>query len=208
MNGLLFDWSLYADYAEKKVLKKNTVLYRQGDKTNGFYYLKEGKVMISILRDDGYERIIDFVYPGTLIGEQTVNRTPSFTTATLMVDSTLYYFSIDQFERLIQKYPEASKQLIYSLIKKIRLLVNNNVILNAPVDIQIAHFLLNLYEKKGSCTIHLTRNSIAKYIGKSRVTVWSVLKEWTKEGTIEMSNREIVIKRLEKLKELTEKVLS
>jgi len=69
----LFNWSQYSSYAEEKTLKKNEVLFRQGDKIGGFYYLQAGKMIISILRQDGYERIIDFVYPGSLLGEQMVN---------------------------------------------------------------------------------------------------------------------------------------
>lgn len=197
----MFDWSLYSKYAEVKKLNKNKVLFRQGDSINGFYYLQEGKVMISVLRDDGYERIIDFVYSDSLFGEQLLNRTASFTTATLLTDATLYFFSTDQFERLTKEHPESSKQFSYSLIKKIRMLAQINTILNAPIDVQLAHYLLNLHEKNGNNTIHLTQKSIAQYIGKSRVSIWTVLKKWKSEGIIEITNQTFILNNVEKLKE-------
>src|SRR5699024_3912208 len=174
----LFDWSRYLGYAEEKKLKKNTVLFRQGDIVNGFYFLKEGKVKISVLREDGYERIIDFVFPGSLIGEQMINGNASFTSATLLTDSILYFFSKNQFELLGKENPDTIQEFGYSLIHKIRLLATINTILNAPIDVQLAHFLLNLYEKNADDTIELTQTSISNYIGKSRVSVWKVLKEW------------------------------
>lgn len=183
------------------------VLFRQGDIINGFYYLQNGKVMISVLRDDGYERIIDFVYSNSLIGEQLVNGTPSFTTATLLTDATLYFFSIDQFERLIKEHPESSKQFAYSLIKKIRMLAQVNTILNAPVDVQLAHYFLSLHEKNGNNTIHLTQKSIAQYIGKSRVSIWTVFKKWKSEGIIEITNQTFILKKVDKLKEKRGKLL-
>jgi|SRR5690625_2672079 len=200
VNGKMFDWSHYLIYAEIQKLKKETVLFRQGDKSNGFYFLQDGIIMISVLREDGYERIIDFVFPGSLSGEQMINNTASFTTATLMVDSTLYYFSKKQFTIMVKKYPEIAQQLSNSLINKVRLLANINAILNAPVDVQLAHFLLNLHEKKGIKSIELTRNTIAKYIGKSRVAIWKVLKEWQDEGIVEIKNQIFDLKNLDKLK--------
>lgn len=197
----MFDWSDYFAYAEKKVFPKHTVLYRQGEITNGFYYLEEGRVHISVLRDDGYERMIDIVYPGVLLGEQAVNKSTSFTTATVATDATLYFFSTEQFERMTNHHPEIARAFIYSLVKKIRMLVNSYHILHAPVDVQIAHFFLILQERTGNTSIQLTHHSIAKYIGKSRVAVWSVLKDWKKEGIIETNDRTFTIKAPEKLKE-------
>lgn len=157
--------------------------------------------MISVLRDDGYERIIDFVYANSLIGEQLINRVPSFTTATLLTDATVYYFSIEQFECLTKEHPESSKQFAYSLIKKIRMLAQINTIINAPIDVQLAHYFLNLHEKNGDNTIHLTQKSIAQYIGKSRVAIWTVLKNWKSEGIIEITNQTFILKKIDKLKE-------
>ncbi|WP_174614635.1 Crp/Fnr family transcriptional regulator [Virgibacillus ihumii] len=197
----MFNWSQYSHYAEVKKLRKNIVLFRQGDVSSGFYYLLEGKIMISVLREDGYERIIDFVFPGSLTGEQMIYGTASFTTATLMMDSTLYYFSKGQFERLTGKHPETSRQFSYSLIQKIRMLATINTILNAPIEVQLSYFLMNLYEKKGDKTINVTQTSMANYIGKSRVAVWKVLKEWRSEGIIEISNQTFILKDIEKLRE-------
>lgn len=154
----MFDWSEYREYAKVKSLKKKTILFRQGEKANGFYYLKSGKIIISVLRRDGYERIIDFVFPGSLIGEQMINNTASFTTAKLQVDSVLYYFSVDQFELLCKKHPKAADEFRNSLIQKVRLLANVNTILNAPIAVQLAFFLINLFEKKGDRTIEINHS--------------------------------------------------
>ena len=197
----LFNWSRYTDYADIKILKKDTVLFQQGDKANGFYYLQKGNVIISILREDGYERIIDFVFPGSLIGQQMINRTSSFTTARLFSDSILYLFSKEQFEVLCREHPEVSEEFGNSIIRNIRLLANINSVLNAPIETQLAFFLINLYEKKGNEMIQVNQTTISNYIGKSRVAVWKVLKEWRNNEIIDINNQSFVIKDIEKLKE-------
>lgn len=203
----MFNFSQYSQYAKVKTLQKGTVLYRQGDVLNGFYYLKEGKVMISTLREDGYERIIDFVFPGTLIGEQLLDGNASFTTATLLMDSTLYYFSKNQFEKLTIKYPNVTLEFGYSLIKKLRVLADINSMKKAPVDVQLAHFLLNLREKKGDSLLEINQTSISKFIGKSRVAVWRVLKEWRAKDIVEISNQEFMLKDIKTLQEIEESKL-
>lgn len=197
----LFNWSKYVYYAEVKTLKKGAVLFHQGDKADGFYYLKEGSVMISVLREDGYERIIDFVLPGSLIGEQMINKTSSFTTAKLLLDSVFYFFSTNNFEALCQKHPEVPQAFENSLIQKVRLLASINSILKAPIDVQLAFFILNLHDKDGNKTIKVNQTSLSKYIGKSRVAVWKVLKEWKHDDIIDINNQFFVIKNIEKLKE-------
>jgi|SRR5699024_5935597 len=197
----MFDWSKYLAYAEVYQLKKGTVLFRQGDRTSGFYYVKDGKVKISVLREDGYERIIDFVFPGSLVGEQMINNTASFTTAKLIVDSTLFYFSKEEYELLVNKHPVVSQHFETSLIKKIRLLANINSILNAPLEIQLAYFILNLYEKENTEVLEFSQTSLSKYIGKSRVSVWKVLKEWRNDKVIEIKNQTITIKNINQLRQ-------
>lgn len=198
----MYDWSKHSTHMEVSKFKKNDILFRQGDKLAGFYYLKKGKAAISILREDGYERIIDIVFSGSLMGEQMINNTESFTTIKLLSDSTLCFFSKEQFDLLLKDHPEVSREFEVSLISKIRLLANISVILNASVEVQLAQFLVNLSEKKESNTLKLTQTSIAKFLGKSRVSIWKVLKEWKSAEILEINNQEIVIKKLDKLKEI------
>src|SRR5699024_11119866 len=141
--------------------------------------------MISVLREDGFERIIDIVYPDSLIGEQMIYSEASFTNAKAQVDSTLYYFSKSQFELLCKAHPKVAIEFGKSLIKKIRLQANSNSILNAPIAVQLAYFLISLTEKKNSNIINISQTTLANYIGKSRVAVWKVLKEWKDEDVLE-----------------------
>ncbi|WP_078592627.1 Crp/Fnr family transcriptional regulator [Evansella clarkii] len=198
----MFDWSPYLDHAEKRSLKKGKVLFRQGDVLNGFYFLNEGKVMISVLREDGYDRIIDLVFPDTLLGEQLIDGNTSFTTATLLMDSTLYYFSKERFESLTEQYPEVSREFSCSLIKKLRMLAKINSMKNAPIDIQLAHFLLNLREKKRQNALEVEQKLISNYIGKSRVAVWKVLKDWRLRNIVVTSGKTFIIKDIEALREI------
>lgn len=198
----MFDWHQYREYAVIKTCKKNASLFRQGERVNGFYYLHQGKLAISVLREDGHERMIDFVYPGSLSGEQMINSSASFTNATVLADATLYFFSREQFALLSKDHPRASHKFGLSLISKVRLLANIHTILTASVDVQLAHFLVNVSEKENTKRIAINQTLLAKYIGKSRVSIWKVLKEWRQAGVIEIDRQTILLKKPDRLKAL------
>ncbi|MFD1707866.1 Crp/Fnr family transcriptional regulator [Siminovitchia sediminis] len=195
-----FDWMDYVHFGQVRSLPADSILFRQGEKGSGFYYLADGEVKISILREDGYEKIIDYVSPGRLIGEQGLNQV-YFATAETTIDSTLYYFSEQNFRDLCAVEPEAAQEFGYSLIAKIRMMARAKFVLNAPADIQLAYYLHLLYEKTGSPILAIDQNSISNYIGKSRVTVWKIFKEWKNDHLIDISDGMIHLKDVDKLKQ-------
>ncbi|WP_158734835.1 Crp/Fnr family transcriptional regulator [Alteribacillus sp. YIM 98480] len=194
-------WENYIEYGQMRRLPKNATLFRQGEQGNGFYYLHEGEVKISMLREDGHVQVIDYVSPGELIGEQGVTQGAYFTSADVTKESILYYFSISHFRKLCSDYPETIQEFSYSLISKIRMLVKTKSIFDAPAEAQLAFHLHFLYKKTGSPTITLDQISISNYIGKSRVTIWKILKEWRKGGIIETYDRTIYIKNVKQLEQ-------
>src|SRR5699024_4297188 len=178
---------------------KNEVLYRQGSDEQGFYYLYNGKCSIHVLGIDGHERMIDVIYPGRLLGEQMVNGSSSFTTAKAMENSIVYFFSKENFSKIVQKYPDVADSFSHSLIKKIRFLVRINLLVKAPAEVQLAAFFLNVLEGKQSNTLEFTQKDLANYIGKSRVTVWKLLREFEKQKIIHLSTKQIIIKEVKAL---------
>nr|WP_275899691.1 Crp/Fnr family transcriptional regulator [Bacillus piscicola] len=197
----MFDWERIIDYGKRLSVPKKTTLYHQGETGRGFYYLYEGEIKITTLREDGYERIIDYVAAGGLLGEQGISGSSYVTTAQAAVDSTLYYYTDESFHQICMDYPDAAQALSYSLISKIRLLVERKSIQEAPIEALLAHHLLSLHEKRGSCTLHLNQSAISNYVGKSRVAVWRVLKTWKKEQIVSVHDRVIRLKDLPRLKE-------
>lgn len=193
VHSLRYQWEPYVSYGQKRHLKKNSILFRQGEKGRGFYYLHEGQVAVKLLSDQGMERIIDYLPEGYLLGEQGLREEPYFTTVIMEKNSTLYYFSTENFQQICYEHPEASDIFMNSLIQKVRLLAETVSLLNSPLDYQMAHFVYKLYQKYGTTNIPISQTALARYIGTSRITVYKILQKWIKNGWIEVSNRSICI---------------
>ena len=54
-NELNWDTFIAMGYGEKKIYKKNAVLFHPGEIGRGFYYLLTGEVKISVISNEGHE---------------------------------------------------------------------------------------------------------------------------------------------------------
>jgi CRP/FNR family cyclic AMP-dependent transcriptional regulator len=150
--------------------------------------------------DNGDERIIDYISPGELLGEQGIKGEAYFTTASVTKPSTLFYFSNEDFQKICMDHPSAADIIMNSIIRKVRLLAETVSIQNNSMEHQMAHFLYKLYLKNGKTDISIDQTSLANYIGTSRVTVYKIIKQWKAKDIIIMTNGKIQLIDVEKLK--------
>lgn len=204
MNQFRHNWDLYVSngFGEKKIFKKNKVLFHQGETGKGFYYLTEGEVKISVISNEGHERTIDYVRQGELLGEQGFMNNPYATTAKTTTSSTLYFFSNQTFNSLCSEIPEASVMFTNSLIMKVRLLAESIVIINAPAEYRLAHFLYKLYRKTGEYNLKMSQIALGHFIGTSRITIYKILKQLEEKGIIELKNGDIQLLKVQELESM------
>ncbi|WP_052343600.1 Crp/Fnr family transcriptional regulator [Bacillus massiliigorillae] len=192
-NNILLSWEDYLEYGKRLFFKEKTVIFEQGDIGSGFYFVKKGLIKIKSKRNDENSRILDIVGPGRIIGEQTIDHLPYYSTAISHVDSILYYFTNNDFEELTQKYPEVITLLVHSLILKEKLLLNNINATSTDTHPQIAYSLLYLMDSYKSQEINLTQQELSLFVGVTRITIYKVLKQWVSEGILSINNRKIFI---------------
>lgn len=197
MKELLFRWEPFLKYGQRFDVEKNKVIYRQGDRGRGFYYLSIGEIKITLLSDKGDERIINVVPHGMLFGEHGIHGEPYLTSATAACRSVIYYFSDEAFEVISKEHPDAAVIYTDSLIYKFRTIAEILSLIESPVEQQMAYYLLKLFNENGNVSVNQT--SLAKYLGISRITVNKVIQKWKQENFISIKNRSIVINDIIKL---------
>lgn len=197
MLNLRHKWEPYLKYGQLLKMEKNKVVYHQGETGRGFYYLSKGEVNITLLSDKGDERIINVVPPGMLFGEHGIHEEPYLTTAITTCPCTVYLFADEALANICKDYPEAASIYTNSLIYKFRLLAEIISLMDSPVEEQMAYYLIKLFRENGN--VPMNQTSLARYIGTSRITVNKVIQKWKQDEYIDLDNREIVIKDMDKI---------
>ena len=200
MVNLRYIWRPFLKYGQMMRLEENTTIYYQGEVGKGFYYLDKGSVKITLLTEKGAERTVNYVPEGMLLGENGINKEPYLTTAVTTAPSVLYYFTNETTLKIYEEKPKAVILFTNSLLYKFRLLAEIITFLTLPVEQQMAHYLLKLVKENEEFPFNQT--SFARYVGTSRITVNKIIQKWSKEKWIELSNQNIYIKNINKLKEI------
>lgn len=189
------------------------IIYMQGEKSRFFYFLGQGKVKISIFRENGSEKILAIQEDNTFFGESAAfDRYPYFATATALEESDIHVINIDEAESLIKAHPEVSLLIITAIIRKLRLLglqVEDLSFLDAQK--RVAHILLKLMQEVGEVTgtgilikKRITHEDLANITGLSRVTVTNVLNHLNRLRLITKGRLKYTIIDREKLESFVE----
>lgn len=191
-----------AHLGKKRTFRKGEVLYSQGTVDSKFYFILDGRVQISALREDGTEFILEVMGHWAVCGEGAAfDRKPRFTSAVAIEETQTVEFDVNGFEEVFRQRPELAIALLRITALKQRILAVRAQYLASPKPEQrICELLSRLGDLYGVdegkvkvFTITLTHEQIAAMTGASRVTVTRTLKRLKDEGVIGIRGKQFQI---------------
>ncbi|MFQ5900347.1 MAG: Crp/Fnr family transcriptional regulator [Thermodesulfobacteriota bacterium] len=106
-------------------VKKKTFIYYAGDMAETVYILKEGRIKITRLSEDGKELTIDILEPGDIFGELVLaGEEERETSAEALEDSFICIISRNNFEEFLRKRPHLSFKLMKKVGLRLRTIEN------------------------------------------------------------------------------------
>lgn len=194
-------------------VRKKTPIFFPGDPSQQVYLLKEGRVKISRISEEGREVTIALLEPGEIFGElEVLGDSPRDTLAEALDDSQICVVNKELFLQMIRSKPEFSfrlTKLIGMRMQKIESRVEDLVFKDVPA--RLAHLLLDLAKNYGRETpqgtflqIKITHQEIANLIGSIRETVSAILGEFKRDGWISFEGRQMTLLRSDLLKKRAE----
>lgn len=188
-----------------RLVKKNQVIYYEGDKGNGLYVVLSGKVKTIKLAQDGRELMTGIYSADDYLGINAMLANEEYgDTATALEDSMLCLIPKEQLEQLLNLYPEVAREFIKLLANDIR--EKEEQLLQMAyhsVRKKMAEALLRLQRQSGNDSFKIAREDLAALAAMATETVSRTLSDFKDEGLIEKTGSTITIldiARLTKMK--------
>ncbi|MDI6728092.1 MAG: Crp/Fnr family transcriptional regulator [Thermodesulfovibrionales bacterium] len=198
-------------YLSKENFKKKQEIFSEGDPSDWFYILINGKVKITKMSVDGREIIIELISPPDFFGGFAVLKGfPYPANAVAMEDSNVIKISRHNLLKIIDRFPNVMYDMAANLGDRIREFHDTlkNIALER-VESRIAALLLKLADKTGEkkdktilINMRLTKQDIAEMVGTTVETTIRVMSKFKKSGFIDDKDGKVLIKDINALESI------
>jgi len=187
----------FAEVTREKSYPKGSVILFEDDPGDSLFVVREGRVKVVLIGEDGREVILGVLGVGEYFGELSlIDDRPRSAHVIAMEDSNLLVLRREDFRNRVESSPRVAWSLLTELSRRLRRAddkIGGLVLLDVPG--RIARLLLDLAEESGTNAIEktLTHQTIAQMIGASRETVSRAMKDFQDAGWITVERRRIAI---------------
>jgi len=205
----LFSGSIdFSRQAGFRKVAKHQVIYAVGEFASSIYYLKEGRVKISQLSEDGKEIILDILQAGEIFGEMaaTGEQTRDHI-AEATEDAVIGSLSVAEFTELMRKDPAINMQLAKLIgVRMLRTQERLQSLVFMTAAERVCQFIKDMIDRYGRKVGHeqevklrLTHQDIANFTATTRQTVTLVLRQLEKKNIILYDRTRILVRDYEAL---------
>lgn len=191
----------------RKTLQRGDHLYHKGDRFRGIIAIKAGTAKTVTYDGRGSDYITGFLLPGELLGFDALASDRHKCSAIALETLSYCELPADQLDELCRKVPNLLRELFRHASARLDEEIEQAIINKQPADERLAAFLLDLSErlaKRGFSPVDfrlsLTRQEIGNYLGLALETISRTLRVFQDEGIIEVQNKQVHIKDLERLR--------
>jgi CRP/FNR family transcriptional regulator, nitrogen oxide reductase regulator len=190
--------------SEHQFVQDQTIFW-EGDKSDYFYFVAEGRVKVSKLTSNGKEIVLAFFGPGEMLGEVAVFENKAYPASSLSLTSTrLFGIKKADFMDFLTRHPETALRIIGILSGRLRDSQSRlRDLAGERVEQRLARMLIMLSTKMG-LVIPFTRQELSDMAGTTTETTIRVLSQWKDRGIISSVRGKITITDESKLRLIAE----
>lgn len=183
--------------------RRGEFLFHMGDTADRLYFLQKGSVKVSVVSQNGDERILEVFRPGDTFGELfLMTATRRLYAAQAMTNVLVYTMTGDAFHMLMRTRPELWHSFIRHLVwQQRRAMLRLEALLAMRAGPRVLAALLDLSERagrpiRGGRLLGLTpsQEELARLTGLHRSTVSTWINTYRRQGILGGRGRSIVIR--------------
>ena len=185
----------FAELTREKFYPRGSVILFENDPGDSLFVVREGRVKVVLIGEDGREVILGVLSVSEHFGELSlIDDRPRSAHVIAMEDSHLLVLRREDFRGRVEASPAVAWSLLTELSRRLRradVKIGGLVLLDVPG--RIARLLVDLSVETGKEVIDkpLTHQTIAQMIGASRETVSRAMKDFQDAGWIAVERRRI-----------------
>ena len=176
-----------ADVCSLKSLEKGEMLFREGDRAEGFYVLQTGAISVFKITPDGHEQIICVFRPPESFAEVTLATVEAYpANAIALENSQVILVQRAGFRDLICRKPELSLHMLASMSLHLKHLVQTlQDYKGRQIEGRLADWLMR-HAPAGAAAFDLpvTKKNLAGQLGVTSETLSRTLARFRDEGLI------------------------
>ena len=179
---------------------KNTTIVEEGLPGDYMYVIREGRVKVTKLSDDGREKILEFLDGGAFFGEMALfEHLPRVASIKTLNSVRVFALSRTDFMAVLRRNADLAIVVIRELSSRLRAMDEHASALSFQRVKERARGLLQRLAreewKDGErlATPTLTHQQIADMIGTSRETVTRVVKELKQSGWLSQEGKQYLV---------------
>lgn len=204
------EWKVAIAAAKKNYfVKKNEVIFKEGDPVEGIYFVLSGVVKIHKKWGRDKEIIVRLASDGAIFGHRGLDTKTYPISATVLEDGIVCYFDLAFFEASLKVNHEFAYKLMMFFAKDLQESENKmRNLAHMPVKGRVAQALIYLENQfglkdDGFINIRLSRQDLASYIGATYETVFRVINELLGEKIVAAHDKYLKVLNMEQLLLLT-----
>jgi CRP/FNR family transcriptional regulator, cyclic AMP receptor protein len=171
---------------------KRQMIFSQGDTADAVFYIRSGRVKVTVISEHGKEAVVAILEPGAFLGESClVGQTVRTATATTLEDSHILCIDKAVMLRLLQEQPRFAEAFMsYLLTHSIRVqedlvdqLFNSSEKRLARALLLLAHF--GKESKPEPVIAKISQETLAEMVGTTRSRISFFMNKFRKLGFID-----------------------
>ena len=189
-----------AGQCEGRDLKRNDILFREGEEANELFVVERGRVAIANRSDDGRESLVALMESGDLFGEMGLFDGVRSADARALETSTVVVVPYAPLREALDQQPKALWSVVELLARRIRAVdeaLADTVFLDVPG--RTAKRLLELAGDGDRFQLPVTQEELASMVGASRERVNKAISQFVRLGWLEQQDRVYRITNREQL---------
>ena len=179
-----------AGFCTRRELKRNDVLFREGEEANDLFVVQRGRIAIANRSEDGRESLVALMESGDLFGEMGLFDGVRSADARALETSTVVSVPYGPLREALDRQPSALWSVVELLARRIRAVdeaLADTVFLDVPG--RTAKRLLELAGDGDQFQLPVTQEELASMVGASRERVNKAISQFVRLGWLEQQDR-------------------